>query len=81
MMVGALCALLGVWVLLGALRSGDPNGLYVDSMGQSSAYERTKRVVLEAYASYRFMVLMSLAGLIAALVGIVITRAVVSSLL
>jgi len=76
---GALCALFGVLTMQGAMRSRHPDYFYVDSMGMPSAYERTKQLVLDSYASYRFMVLMGLAGVIVVLVGFVITNAVLNA--
>jgi hypothetical protein len=77
---GLLCAGIGAITLRGGLAGRNPDVLYIDSMGQSSPYARTKRLIQDAVASRRFTVLLVLAGLVAAVVGFAIVRAAIRSL-
>jgi hypothetical protein len=72
-MGGALCAVIGALSIVGGVSSGNPDYLYMDSLGYPSADEHTKQIALDTYARFRLTFLMVLASVVPLLVGALIT--------
>jgi hypothetical protein len=80
-MGGALCAVAGALSIVGGVGSGNPDNLYIDSLGYASPEEHTRQIALDTYARFRLAFLFILASPVPIVVGAVITQVAIGSMI